>query len=231
MDKLLLRKIKILKKVRPDTSWLMSQRSFLLSEISRIQETNKKPSLVLPLFNFNLLKILKPSFAIALAIIILLTSFATVGVISAAQNTLPGDFLYPVKTAVEKVQLTFTTSQASRTKLSIKLATQRIDEFSQLIDKPEKKTDLKKTVKKFTQQLVEVQENIDKLKEKNAQKAAELAKLIESRTPIYEETLIKSSEQLGYIISEDDKKEIEQDIIQALEQLNKTKQATEELLK
>jgi hypothetical protein len=230
MDKILLRKIKLLKKIRPDASWLMSQRSFLLSEVSQSKETNKKPSLVLPLFNFNILKILKPSFAIALAIIILATSLATVGVISAAQNSLPGDFLYPAKTAVERIQLTFTTGQENKTKLSIKLASQRIDELTQLINKPITKSDKKQyeeTVKEFTAQIVNLQENMDKLR---AEGKLEVIKLIKEQTSIYQETLIQSSEKLSDIFPED-KKAIEENINQALQQITKTKEATEELLK
>ncbi len=229
MDKFIIKKIRSLRQVKPNSSWLLDQRSFLLSQISEEENIKKKPSLVLPLFNFNLFKIFKPSFAIALAIIILVTSLATVGAISAAQNSLPGDFLYPLKTAFEQTQLTFTPGEASKTKLSIKFATQRMDEFTQLVDKPEKKKDMEKTVKDFTAQMVAVRENIDKLKQKNAEKAAEVAKLVKSQTPIYEETLIKSSEQLAYIIPED-KEDIKKNIDQALIEVNKTKEMTEGLV-
>jgi len=229
MDKFIIKKIKSLRKVEPSSSWLLDQKSFLLSQIPEGENIKKKPSLVLPLFNFNVLKIFKPSFAIALAIIILITSLATVSAISAAQNSLPGDFLYPLKTAFEQTQLTLTPGEASKTKLSIKFATQRMDEFTQLVDKPEKKKDIEKTVKDFTAQLVNVQENIDKLKQKNAEKAAEVAKIVKSQTPIYEETLIKSSEQLAYIIPED-KEDIKKNIDQALIEVNKTKEMTEGLV-
>jgi len=229
MDDFIIRKIKTLRKIKPDTSWLISQRSFLLSEISRLQEKERKPSLVLPLFNFNILKIFKPAFAIALLIIILISSLATVGVISASQNSLPGDLLYPVKTALEKTQYTFTAGSESRTKLSIKFATQRIDEFTRLIDKSEKKEEIEKTVKKFTQELVTVQQEINALKEKNTQKAAKVAKLIQAQTPVYEEMLINSTEKLGYILPSE-KEELKENINQALEEVNKTKEVTEEIM-
>jgi hypothetical protein len=229
MDTFIIRKIKALKRVKPEASWLKSQRSFLLSEISRAENKKRDPSLVLPLFNFNILKIFRPAFAFALAIIILITSLVTIGAISLAQNSLPGDLLYPLKTAFEQTQLTFTPSQENKAKLSIKFATHRIDEFTQLIDKPEKKKDMEKTVKKFTEQLVSVQENIDKLKEKNTEKAAEVAKLVKSQTPIYEETLIESSEKLANIIP-GDKEDLKEDINQALMEINKTEEVSEELI-
>ena len=225
----IIRKIKHLQRIKPNASWLQSQRSFLLSEIARSQKPikEKKPFLVFPLFNFS--KIFRPAFAIAFSVIVLVTSLGTIGVMNAAQNSLPGDLLYPVKTVLEKTQFTFTTDDASRTKLSIKFATQRMDEFNQLIDKSEKTEDIQKTVKKFTQQMVAVQEEMNSLKEKNAQKAAEVAKLIQAQTPIYEDTLIKSTEKLGYILP-GEKESLKQDINQALEELNKTKQVTDELI-
>ncbi len=223
------KKLKSLKQVRPDSSWLSSQKNFILSEISQAEEKERKPSLVLPLFNFNILKIFKPSFAVALAIIILITSMATVGVISAAQNSLPGDWLYPVKTAFEQTQLTFTPGEANKTKVSIKLATQRMDEFTQLIDKPDKKQDAEKTVKKFTSQLIDVQESIDKLKEKNIEKAAEIAKLVKSQTSTYEETLIDSVDKLAYILPED-KEDLKKNINEALAEVGRTEEMTDELM-
>lgn len=224
MDRFIVRKIRQLKRVQPDSSWLLSQKNFLLSEISREQKEKREPSLVLPLFNFNILKIFKPSFAIALGIIILATSFITIGVISASQNSLSGDFLYPLKTAFEKTQLTFTAGEINKTKLSIKFATQRMDEFTQLIDKSEDKEQIEKTVKNFTDQLLTVQESIDKLKEKNTEKAAEVAKLIKAKTPVYEEVLIKSNEKLGYILPSE-KTSLEENINKAKE-VNKALQET-----
>jgi len=226
MDKFVIKKIRDLKRLRPDSSWLESQKSFLLSEIG---QEKRKPSLVLPLFNFNILKILKPNFAVALAIIVLLTSFGTFGVISAAQNSLPGDFLYPVKTAFEQTQLTFSPGEASKAKLSIKMATQRMDEFTQLVSDPEKKEDLEKTVEKFTQKMIIVQEEIDKLKDKNSEKAAEVAILVKAQATLYEEALIKGNDRLAYIIPED-KEKITENINEALLEINRVIEQSEEMI-
>lgn len=202
MDRFIIRKIRNLKQVRPDSSWLASQKSFLLSEISRGPEQKREPSLFL-----------KPSFALALGIIVLITSLGTVGIISASQNSLPGDFLYPVKTAFEQTQMTFTSGEANKTELSIKIASHRMDEFTQLMDKPEKKEDIEKTVQKFTEQIVSVQENIDKLKQKNSEKAAEVAELIKAQLIAYEQTLIQTREQMA------ENESIKEKINQALQAL------------
>jgi hypothetical protein len=49
----------------------------------------------------------------------------------AAQSSLPGDTLYPVKTGVENLQLAITTSPAVKANLYLKFAQQRIDEVQQ----------------------------------------------------------------------------------------------------
>lgn len=225
---ILVRKIKKLQRIEPNASWLKSQRSFLLYEISRPKKEEKRVNSILtfPFLNFS--KIFKPAFAFALTSIILVSSITTVGVISASQGTLPGDFLYPVKTAIEKTQFTFSSSPESRTKLSIKFATQRMDEFTQLIEKPDKGQDIGKTVQNFTKELVTVQQNINTLKQKNIQKATEVAKIVQAQTPIYEDVLIKSAEKLGYVLPEE-REQIAADINHALEEVNKTNEITDEL--
>lgn len=225
----IIRKIKHLQRIQPNASWLQSQRSFLLSEIARSQKQVKerKTFLVFPFFDFS--KIFRPAFALAFSVIVLVTSLGTIGVISAAQNSLSGDLLYPIKTVLEKTQFSFTADPASRTKLSVKFATQRMDEFNQLIDKSENKEDIQKTVKKFTQEMVVVQQEINSLKEKNVQKATEVAKLIQAQTSIYEETLVKSTEKLGYILP-GEKEDLQKDINQALEEINKTNEVTDKLV-
>jgi len=229
MEKTILRQIKNLRRIRPNTSWLESQRSFLLSEISREENIKKEPSLILPLFNFNILKIFKPAFALALVIVILISSFATVGVISAAQNSVAGNFLYPLKTAFEKTQFTFTPGEFNKTKLSIKFATQRIDEFNQLMGESSTKQDIEKTVKSFTSEMVILQTSMDSLKGKNADKAAEIAKLIQAQTPLYEETLIRSNEKLGYMLPSE-KEELKKETDNALAEITKTNEQTKQII-
>jgi hypothetical protein len=54
------------------------------------------------------------------------------GTVFAAQSSTPGDVLYPVKTGVESIQLTLTTSPAAKAHLYLQLAQKRINEMTQL---------------------------------------------------------------------------------------------------
>ncbi|MDH4240589.1 MAG: DUF5667 domain-containing protein [Phycisphaerae bacterium] len=229
MDDFIVKQLKTLGKIRPSASWLSSQRSFLISEISR----NKEPmSSFVPVFNFfnlNFKKHFRPVFAIAMVLIVLVSCFGTIGIIGAAQNSLPGDPLYGLKTFFEQTQLTFASTDEGRVKLSIKFTNQRMDEFTQVADNPGKISTVEKSVKNLTEQLVAVQENMDKLKEKNSQKAAEVAQMVNNQVVNYEETLIRTSEQLAYVMpSEKDK--IKADIDQALIEVNKTKEKADEMI-
>jgi hypothetical protein len=53
------------------------------------------------------------------------------GTVYAAQSSTPGDVLYPVKTGVENIQLTLTTSRAAKARLYLQLAQRRINEMTQ----------------------------------------------------------------------------------------------------
>lgn len=55
-------------------------------------------------------------------------------VVYAAQSSLPGEFLYPVKTGVENVQLTLTTNPVAKANLHLDLAQQRVHEITRQID-------------------------------------------------------------------------------------------------
>lgn len=229
MNEIIVKKLKTLRRIKPSASWLDSQRSFLLSEISREQNIKQGKTFgVFPFFNFS--KLFKPAFALAFAIIVLISSFGTISIISAAQNSLPGDPLYSLKTAFERTQMQLIPGDENKARLSIKFVNQRMDEFTQLADQTDKagsKENIDKTVKKITEQLVTVRENIDKLKATNAAKAAEVAKLVNSQAANYEQTLIKTGEQLTSIIPDE---QITQDINQALDELKKTKETAGAIL-
>jgi hypothetical protein len=53
--------------------------------------------------------------------------------VHAAQSSLPGDTLYPVKTGVENLQLAITTSPAAKADLYLKFTQRRIDEVQQAV--------------------------------------------------------------------------------------------------
>ena len=236
MDEFIVKQLKNMKKVRPSSSLLNNQRSFLLSEIARIQKTSQtfqtsqtKGKTVFSFPIFNISRFLKPAFALAMFLVVAASSLGTVGLISAAQNSLPGDFLYAIKTTVENTQMTFAGTEENKVKLSIKFAGQRVDEISQIAGNPEKKNNVGQTVKNFTEQLVMVQDEMNKLKINNAEKAIEIAKIVSEQTNAYKESLIKTNEQLAYLMPEERTK-IKTEIDQALIEVNKAQERSDEII-
>jgi hypothetical protein len=242
MDEFIVKQLKNLKKVRPSSSLLNSQRSFLLSEIAYMQKTFQTPQISqtfqvpqtkrktifgFPVFNIS--RFLKPAFALAMFLVVLTSSLGTVGAISVAQNSLPGDFLYGLKTTFEDTQMTFAGTEESKVKLSMKFAGQRVDEIAQIAGNPEKKNNVEQTVKNFTEQLIVAQNEMNKLKISNSEKAVEIAKLVNKQTITYKESLIKTSEQLAYMMPEERTK-IETEIDQALVEVNKVQEKSDKII-
>ena len=71
--------------------------------------------------------------ALVFAVIVVLLLVGS-GTIMAASSSLPGDTLYPIKTATEKVQGFFTLGNESKASFNIKLAQRRINELESLSD-------------------------------------------------------------------------------------------------
>jgi hypothetical protein len=71
--------------------------------------------------------------AVALAAVLVLI-LVGVGTVSASASSLPGDTLYPVKTATEKVQGFFTLGSEAKANLHMKLAQRRLNELKLLAE-------------------------------------------------------------------------------------------------
>ncbi len=71
--------------------------------------------------------------AVALAAVLVLIMVGA-GTVTASTGSLPGDTLYPVKTATEKVQGFFTFSGEAKANFHMKLAQRRLDEIKLLVE-------------------------------------------------------------------------------------------------
>ncbi len=73
--------------------------------------------------------------ATGLAGTLIVSALGTAGTVYAAQTSLPGDTLYPVKTTAEQVQLALTLNHEQKAFLHLKLANRRIDEVAALTER------------------------------------------------------------------------------------------------
>ena len=98
--------------------------------------------------------------------VLLIAGGGSILTVSAAQNSLPGDFLYGVKLTSEKVQAVVVTSPKAKVKLNLTFANNRLQEAKALAVKNEADSNKKiaQAVQDFQKQIVAVEENLNQMK-------------------------------------------------------------------
>jgi uncharacterized membrane protein YgcG len=76
-----------------------------------------------------------PRWAAVAACVAMLFVFVAGGTVAASSGSVPGDTLYPVKTATEQVQMKLTFSKAAKAKLQARFAERRAREMARLAEK------------------------------------------------------------------------------------------------
>ncbi len=124
-EKELIQKIQLLKQIKPNKDWVVSVKSEILGRELKQRE------------QFSWIEILRvfsrPAF-IRPAFVTITSLFVIIGTFSLAQNSLPGDFLFPIKQLAEKGQTAFT-SETEKPNLQLEFANQRVNELAQITSK------------------------------------------------------------------------------------------------
>lgn len=121
----LIKKIQILKQIRPRKDWVLLMKKELFRE--EIPTLRERFSIVLEIFPRTFFNY-KPALATFVFLGILIT-----GAFSFAQNSLPGDFLFPLKKISEKSQAVFV-SEEERPKAQLELANKRLEELTKIAE-------------------------------------------------------------------------------------------------
>jgi len=128
-------------RLRPDEGWIASTRSTLMMQVKNslpVQPVQKKQALqnlfkvVTPVVSLKWLR--TPAFAMA-AVLLALFGGSLLSV-SAAEQALPGDFLYSVKLATEQARLALAKDPEEKLKLKTEFTERRIQEIKQVIASP-----------------------------------------------------------------------------------------------
>jgi hypothetical protein len=112
----LIAKIRELRQIKPDKDWVVLTKSQILGEDSVTQHRVLSNIFFPPL---------RPVYAGLVVIFILF------GLFGFAQNSLPGDLLYPIKKIVEKSQAVFV-SEKELPKYNLEIANKRLEELNQI---------------------------------------------------------------------------------------------------
>ncbi len=186
-NKKLISQIKSLAAIKPADRWREQNRQFLLSQI----KTETEPALMpewqsyIRWFGFKI-----PQLALRPAGIIILASAVALGsgifVVSAAQSSLPGDTLYPVKITGEKVYSTLLTNPDDNLGFGISFANRRLEEMKQINQSAEstekKQARVAKAAGVLNRNLKNIQNNLEVIKNKDGSvsQVAEVAQLNEA---------------------------------------------------
>jgi len=175
-DQELIKKLNILKEVKPESAWKQETRDILLAQVSNsVGEEVKVSNFDLMVYNFkNYFSFLPAAAWTAICLILVLTGGVT-GTI-AAKNSRPGDPLYVAKIVKEKIQLAMTFDQEDKARLDMKLASNRAKEITELLSSPNfnvagNQKKINQLAQSFNQEINTVKERyseISKMQEKNS---------------------------------------------------------------
>ncbi|MFW6120706.1 MAG: DUF5667 domain-containing protein [Petrotogales bacterium] len=210
-------KIRLFKAIKPNPDWLESQRRNLLLHIKSDEETQKSWSLS-GFFAFKPQLALKPVMATVLALTLIFgAGFLT---ISAAKDSVPGDFLFPVKITLESVQLKFS-SQKAKTALQVEFVSHRAEELNQIVEEPidliEKKNKAMEAASELKDQLAASQDYFKEVEQNEPERAAEIAKQVVEKNAQSEQVLCNIRQKLVEEFNQQESEEIAE-VIEIIDQ-------------
>jgi hypothetical protein len=187
----------------PDQAWLVENRAYLLATIRKQQrqtegEEKTKQEKWLKKFK-RLLRLV--SFYPRLVTVSLATIFlfiGSIGLASAAKNSIPGDTLYPVKLALEKTGLKLLPTPHLRTKVQLELAGERLAEAQKVVTISQVPERAAEALQEFKTQLKGTTKNLDfkNIAQTSPKEIGELSQILIQKTKEYKAELKKTEEQL-----------------------------------
>ncbi len=201
MKNTIINKIKLLKNIKPDPEWLKSQRRILLLKISSDKKAKKTHSLsgffVSKFLGLTPRLVFKPVIAVSLLIMMIFGGgFLTIKI---AESSVPGDFLYPVKLAVENVKIALS-SQEGKSKLQAQFVGSRVKELTQIINSEEalfdKTEQVNKAVDKLENQIISSKTELSKAQKNEPEKTRKIAETVKQETFNSEEELRRTKKKL-----------------------------------
>ncbi len=195
--------------VEPSTAWKAETRNFLLSEIARHNEQNKESWWQSWVDNFHLANFAwRPVGVFALVTLLVVGGSGVVTV--ASKNAVPGDNLFVVKRAWEKMNDYMVTDAAHKTELASAVLGTRVNDLQKVLEQESKLVSAENKTEARGSVMVavnEVKKQIDEVTNKFAtmqneeaesgQKVAEAALALSDKIINYKEELKAAKEKVG----------------------------------
>lgn len=189
------------KAVQPSPTWLAARRAVLMSQIEaqvaeREIDTFKHRARMLvwsieAMFTGVINGIAGRGLAVA-GLLVALSLGGSGYVLAAADSSIPGDTLYPVKLAVEDMRLKTARTQKARVALEVEFASRRLYEVQQLATRPDQ------GVEHATVLVAQFQENLSKVSattalSNNSANSSEVALLLDEKLTDYRHALTNTT--------------------------------------
>gem|GEM_PF-1647844 len=203
----LTRRISHLKEIKPDKKWEKTSKYDLLEEIAsqnrlmqayKLSNTQKVDLFVMRVFNR-----LSPSMSKVLAGFLIVMMFFGVNI--AAQASVPGEPLWPVKRSIEEAELSLTFSPVKKTEVHIKHVNERLEEIDKILEEPtkpevqgNKEKAIKQAVTHLEKDVISVDSSLKIVKEeKKAIEVVELVKKVTDATKEFDTKLQEKKTQVS----------------------------------
>jgi len=193
--------LKKLSDLQPDKRWVNNTKYELLDEISsqnRLMESQAMSSYDrVNLVSMKVLNRLAPSLTKVIAVFLVLMMGSGVGL--AAQASVPGEPLWPIKRSIEDMESSLTWSAVGKTEVHIKHVNKRLDEINKILqDTDSTDTNKEKAIKQAVSHLEKDVNLVDSSlkiakEEKNPIQVVELAKKVADATKEVSQALDQKS--------------------------------------
>ncbi len=179
-DKQLINQIQLLAQIKPSQDWVVSVKSQILQD-------EVEPSVsVTQVFSRMFLQ-LRPAFVSLVVLVVIIGTFGFI------QNSLPGDFLYPVKKVAEQGQARFLVSEQEIVHYKLEMANKRLVELTKIAEVNQVKK-LAPAIAEFRANVSDAADNLIKAKDLNIKEIViETKKLEENKAKV---------QALGIVIGE-----------------------------
>lgn len=119
-----------------------------------------------------------PRWVVVVAMVFLVVLLAGSGTVAASSDTVPGDTLYPVKTATERVRVFFASSDVAKAKLEAGFAGRRVEEMARIARRGDT-IRLEALRLRFNEHLARIDKLAARIAEGDPEDAAKIAELQE----------------------------------------------------
>lgn len=173
-EKDLIKQLKELKEIKPRKDWVLLTKRQILSEWSNADVRHSMS---------NIFTVLHWKLAFAPVISVL----TIIGLFGFASNTLPGDFLFPVKKVTESVQVGLSLTE-EKPGVHLRLANKRLEELSAIAE-ANKVRSLAPTIKEFQDSVAEAVNGLSSMNSASLKELAAEIKILEENKQRVESVL------------------------------------------